>query len=201
VKQHLLALVVVTVASVGVLAQGGAGGQFPPPGGPGGLRGQARAVPLRADAPRGTAVIRGQIMSADTGAPIRRAQVRISSPDARESRVAATDAQGRFEIKELPAGRYNITATKGGFVTGQFGQRRPGDPGTPVELVDGQTAEKVNFVLSRGGVISGRILDDGGEPVAGTQVAAGTIGGGENSQVDGYAATIAGGTGGRATGD
>ena len=62
--------------------------------------------------------------------------------------------------------------TKGGFVQAQFGQRRPGEPGTPIDLGDGQTAEKVNFQLSRGGVISGRIVDDGGEPVSGTQVAA-----------------------------
>lgn len=98
---------------------------------------QARATPSRVDAPRGTAVIRGQIMSADTGAPIRRAQVRISSPDARESRVAATDAQGRFEVKELPAGRYTVTASKGGFVSLQYGQRRPSESGTPIELGGG----------------------------------------------------------------
>lgn len=76
-------------------------------------------------------------MSADTGAPIRRAQVRIASPDARESRVAATDAQGRFEIKELPAGRYTVTASKGGFVSLQYGQRRPSESGTPIELGGG----------------------------------------------------------------
>jgi len=122
--------------------------------------------------PKGTAVLKGQVTSAVTGGPLRRAQVRAMSMEARGGGVTSTDAEGRFEIKDLPAGRYSITATKGGFVTGQFGQRRPGEPGTPIELVDGQTAEKVNFVLSRGGVISGRILDDGGEPVAGTQVSA-----------------------------
>ena len=41
-----------------------------------------------------------------------------------------------------------------------------------IELNDGQTAEKVNFVLSRGAVITGRIVDDAGEPVSGTQVMA-----------------------------
>ncbi|MDP2319261.1 MAG: carboxypeptidase-like regulatory domain-containing protein [Acidobacteriota bacterium] len=110
--------------------------------------------------------------SAVTGGPLRRAQVRAMSMEARGGGVTSTDAEGNFEIKELPAGRYTITATKGGFVTGQFGQRRPGEAGTPIELVDGQTADKVNFVLARGGVISGRILDDGGDPVSGTQVAA-----------------------------
>lgn len=122
--------------------------------------------------PKGTSVLKGVVTSSTTGAPVRRAQVRAMSMESRGGGVTSTDAEGRFEIKELPAGRYNVTALKGGFVTGQFGQRRPGEPGTPIDVADGQTAEKVNFVLSRGGVISGHIVDDGGEPVAGTQVAA-----------------------------
>ena len=122
--------------------------------------------------PKGTAVLRGQVMASGTGSPVRRAQVRAMSMEGRGGGVTSTDAEGRFEIKELPAGRFNVTATKGGFVQGQFGQRRPGEPGTPIDLSDGQTAEKVNFVLSRGSVISGRIVDDGGEPVSGTMVAA-----------------------------
>ena len=120
--------------------------------------------------PKGTAVLKGQVLTAGSGAPVRRAQVRASSMEGRGGGVTSTDAEGRYEIKELPAGRYNISATKGGYVTGQFGQRRPGDPGTPIDLSDGQTADKVNFVLSRGSVIAGRIVDDGGEPVSGTMV-------------------------------
>ena len=157
-------------SAAGPLAQGG--GQLPPGAGQGPLRGQARATPLRADAPRGTAVIRGQIVAADTGAPIRRAQVRISSPEARESRVAATDAQGRFEVKELPAGRYTINASKGGFVTLQYGQRRPSESGTPIELGDGQTLDKLTIALPRGSVLGGRITDEFGEPVANASVIA-----------------------------
>ena len=122
--------------------------------------------------PKGTAVLKGQVLAAGTGAPVRRAQVRAMSMEGRGGGVTSTDAQGNFEIKELPAGRYNVTAMKGGFVQGQFGQRRPTEPGTPIDLSDGQTAEKVNFVLSRGSVIAGRVVDDGGEPVSATQVAA-----------------------------
>lgn len=61
--------------------------------------------------------MRGIIVAADNGTPIRRAQVRIISPEARETRVSTTDSQGRFEIKELPAGRYTMTVSKAGFVT------------------------------------------------------------------------------------
>jgi protocatechuate 3,4-dioxygenase beta subunit len=152
------------------------GGQ-PPQGGQGAGaagRGQRpmRAQPLRADAPRGTSSIRGQIVAADNGAPIRRAQVRINAADARESRVATTDAQGRFEIKELPAGRYTMTASKGGFVSLQYGQRRPSESGTPIELGDAQTLEKITMALPRGSVLSGRISDEFGEPVANASVTA-----------------------------
>ena len=131
-----------------------------------------RAQPIQADAPRGTSVLRGQIVAADNGTPIRRAQVRISSPDAREGRLATTDAQGRFEIKELPAGRYTMTASKGGFVALQYGQRRPTESGTPIELGDGQVLEKISIALPRGSVLGGRITDEFGEPVANASVVA-----------------------------
>jgi protocatechuate 3,4-dioxygenase beta subunit len=116
--------------------------------------------------------MRGQIVTADNGSPIRRAQVRVMSPNAREGRVATTDAQGRFEIRELPAGRYTITASKGGFVSLQFGQRRPSESGTPIELGDGQTLDKISIALPRGSVLGGRITDEFGEPVANASVTA-----------------------------
>ena len=122
--------------------------------------------------PKGSAVIKGQVRMDGTGAPIRRAQVRAMSMDGRGGGVTNTNNEGSYEIRDLAAGRYSIMASKGSFVTAQFGQRRPGEAGTPIELADGQIAEKVNFVLSRGAVITGRIVDDGGEPVAGANVTA-----------------------------
>lgn len=149
------------------------GVQTPPPSQPGTPQ-RMPARPLRPGEtpPKGTAVIKGQVRSDGTGAPVRRAQVRAMSMEGRGGGVTNTDGNGSFEIKDLPAGRYTVTVMKGGFAQAQFGQRRPGDMGTPIELADGQTAEKVNFVLSRGGVISGTVVDDGGEPMASTQVAA-----------------------------
>ena len=133
---------------------------------------QAPARDRRADEVKpGTAAIRGQVVAADTGVPLRRAQIRVintSGPGG--GGMAQSDAQGRFELTQLPPGRYNITATRAGYVTVQFGQRAPNQPGTPVELADGQVADKVGFALVRGGAISGRIADEFGEPVSGAQV-------------------------------
>ncbi len=143
-----------------------------PPGVPsaGGQRTPPRAMRPGNEAPRGTAVLRGQVVAADTGAPIRRAQVRVSAPEAQDTRMTTTDEQGRFELKELVGGRYTVTASKGGFVSLQYGQRRPSERGTPVDLPAGQTLEKVVIGLPRGSVIAGRIVDEFGEPLTGAQV-------------------------------
>jgi hypothetical protein len=137
---------------------------------PGSTRLPARDTPN--PAAKGTAVLRGQVVAADSGTPIRRAQVRLSGVGTRESRLATTDGQGRFEIRELNAGRYTLTASKGGFVTLQYGQRRPGESGTPIELSDAQALDRLLIGLPRGSVISGRITDEFGEPIVKAAVTA-----------------------------
>jgi hypothetical protein len=136
--------------------------------GAGGGIGQRQLPPrdtVAGEAPRGTSVIRGTVVAADNRSPIRRAQVRIAGQGA-QGRLATTDAQGRFELRDLPAGRYTLSALKGGFVSVQYGQRRPSESGTPLEIGEGQILDKVVIALPRGSVISGRITDEFGEPVA-----------------------------------
>ena len=170
-----LSLVVAIASAVIVSAQNPQPGTAQPgstsqPGQP--QRQPARPLRPGETPPKGSAVIKGQVTASGTGTPVRRAQVRAMSMEGRGGGVTSTDSNGSFEIKDLAAGRYSVVVTKGGFAQAQFGQRRAGDMGTPIDLADGQTAEKVNFVLSRGGIISGTVVDDGGEPVAGTQVTA-----------------------------
>ena len=120
----------------------------------------------------GTATLRGHVVAADSGQPLRKAQVRVFAPELRENRMTTTDGDGKYEFKELPAGRYTVMAQKGSYVNLQYGQLRPFEPGKPLEILNGQTMEKVDFALPKGGVITGRILDEFGEPLADAQVAA-----------------------------
>ena len=119
----------------------------------------------------GTGRIRGRVVANDTGTAVRRAQVRISSLDI-GSKTAFTDAQGRYEFRDLPVGRFTVSVSKSGFVTMQYGQARPFEPGRPIELAEAQAMEKADVALPRGSVVSGRILDEFGEPVADATVAA-----------------------------
>ena len=67
------------------------------------------------------------------------------------------------------AGRWTIAASKGGFVTQQFGQRHPFESVEPVDLAEGQRVT-ANFTLSRGSVITGRVSDEFGDPITGARV-------------------------------
>jgi hypothetical protein len=172
-RNRLLTVVVLAAAFTGPTAFFA---QAPAPGAPQGSgRGNAQAQrPPRDVRERatGTAVVRGRVQTADTGAPIRRAQIRAVAPGGRDTRLVTTDAEGRFELRDLPAGRWELTASKGGYVTMRYGQRRPFEAGRPLEVADGQTVQQVNFALPRGAVIAGRVLDEFGEPVAGARVQA-----------------------------
>lgn len=122
------------------------------------------------NAAKGTAVLRGSVVAADTGAPIRRATVRAISSQGYDAGVAVTDEQGRYEIRELPAGRHTVSASRGGFLSLQYGQRKPSDRGTPVGVTDGQLVERLDIALPRGGVVTGHVMDEFGEPLAEVQV-------------------------------
>ena len=128
----------------------------PPPGMP-----RDNAQPKAA----GTATIRGHVVAADTGQPLRKAQVRITSGELRENRLTSTDADGTYEFKEVIAGRYNVSASKGSYVALQYGQLRPFEPGKPFEILAAQTLEKVDFALPKGAILTGRLLDEFGEPL------------------------------------
>jgi protocatechuate 3,4-dioxygenase beta subunit len=102
--------------------------------------------------------------------PLRRAQVMAIAPEGQQRRVTTTDGEGRYEFVELPAGRFTVSATKAGYVTLQYGQRRPFEAGTPVTVTEGENVERIDFTLPIGSVITVRVTDDFSEPVAGAQI-------------------------------
>lgn len=126
----------------------------------------------KAAAKSGTASIHGRITAADTSAGVRRARVSLATSNPLETRATTTDLEGRYEFTELPAGTYRVSASKGLYVPLEYGQRRSYDRGKPVEVTDGQKAEKIDIALPRGGVITGVLLDDVGDPANAVRVSA-----------------------------
>lgn len=129
---------------------------------------RVRSLPPRDDGSRpvGTARIRGRVAAADTGRPLGRALVRAGPSDGRGTWLALTDADGRYELKDLPADRYIVSAEKAGFLRLAYGQRRPFEPARPLEVTDGLLVDRVDFLLPRGSVLAGHVVDEMGEPAA-----------------------------------
>jgi hypothetical protein len=175
--RYLTSALVVFVLAAGAVAAQAPPPPPPPPPPPQGAqppRPSFPGMPQRDEgaAKTGTAVLRGSVVSAETGLPVRRAQVRAVGADPRDARSVSTDEQGRWELTELPAGRYSIHMAKAGFVGLSYGQRRPFEQGRPVDLADGQVLEKLEVALPKGSVIAGSLHDEFGEPVAFARVSA-----------------------------
>ena len=120
--------------------------------------------------PKGSAVVKGQITAADTGKPLRRARITVTGEPLATPKSTSTNVRGEYEIKELPAGRYQVRVQRSGYLPMLHGQRRSTEPGRPLDVAEGQVLEKLDFALPRAAVISGRVIDETGEPVAGVSV-------------------------------
>ena len=132
----------------------------------------------RPQARTGTAAIRGRVINATTGTPVRRASIQASylmeqgrGEVESSGRSVTTDDNGAFELSGLAGGRWTLRASKTGYVEQQFGQRSAFATTDPITLAEGQRFV-ADFRLSRGGAISGRVVDEFGDPLAGANVSA-----------------------------
>jgi hypothetical protein len=152
-----------------VLTAGGAViGQQPPP------RTPARDGALAGGPTSGTAILRGRVVDAQSNQPLRRVRLALTAPDIPppQAITVSTDADGRYEFTGLPAREFTLIASRNGYLPLRFGQRRPNEQGKVLDVQSGQTLEGVDFALPRMSVISGRIVDELGDPIAGVWVAA-----------------------------
>ena len=132
-----------------------------------------RAQPPARDAstPAGTAAIRGRVTDA-AGRPLSRVDVRAASATGPGAGTAMTRADGRYEISGLAAGTYTVIATKPNYVRSSWGEQRPEGPGQRFALADGERRESIDLRLTRAAAMTGRIVDEFGDPVTDAFVSA-----------------------------
>jgi hypothetical protein len=113
----------------------------------------------------------GRIVAADTGAPVRSAAIRVAgtNPGA-ATLVATTDDNGAFDVRDVPPGKYLVYVTKPGFVSTRFSLAA--GTADPFGVSAGQQIDMRDLRLPRAGVVSGRVVDGFGDPVADIAVTA-----------------------------
>jgi Carboxypeptidase regulatory-like domain len=151
----------VTGAVLGALLFGtGLHGQVPaaPPTGQG--------TPGAAGAKEETCRVSGLVAKMADGSPLKNATVLLSTESDREHTIATkTAVDGRFALKNVPAGRYKLSVSRNGYVTEEYGQKKPSDPGAAFTLAAGENRQDLVFKLIPAAVISGRVFDEDGEPL------------------------------------
>jgi protocatechuate 3,4-dioxygenase beta subunit len=90
--------------------------------------------------------------------------------------VVWTDANGRFAFGYVPPGRYQVRAQKTGYQLAALGAETPYRPPAIITLDAGGNRSGIAIRLQPFGAISGVVLDEEGDPVAGVQVSALTPG-------------------------
>ena len=104
--------------------------------------------------PRAQSVITGRVVADESGDPVANARV-VANAGSSDRLITVTERDGRFSLP-VPPGRHGLVATKPRFARGQI-------------TVDAG-AEAVEIRLRRGAAISGRIIDEFGDPVVAATV-------------------------------
>lgn len=112
-----------------------------------------------------TGSISGRVTLGDKPAP--GVTVLLASPDSgpidKPLPQTTTDEDGHFQLTHIPAGNYLVQTFTPAFV-GPSDEMR-GRAGKVINLSEGEAVEDIDIALTRGGVITGRVIDANGQPL------------------------------------
>lgn len=133
----------------------------------------AQSAPNPDDAPQQPAgLVEGRVTNSETGDGIAGATVRLApvgrhgGPGAGKTATSRND--GTFTLDGVEPGGYFVIATQSNFTPAPSS----GQPRAYIQVAPAQTVSNVALQLSPMGRISGRVVDDEGNPVAGARVEA-----------------------------
>ena len=93
---------------------------------------------------------------------------------ASEVQYAKTGADGKFAFKNLKEGLYRLVSARigGMYQPAEYGQRNPQGRGLNFPLTIGQTVKDAKLEMAPTGAITGRVIDENGQPIGHARVSA-----------------------------
>ncbi len=136
---------------------------------------QPRSAP---SAQASKATVSGRVVNAVTGEALRKVNVMLvgsGSGQQTQARTAITDDQGAFSFAAVDPASYRIVAVRTGFVRQSYGDRDPGSYVTRASVLTvapGQEIKDIFIRLQPSAAISGRVVDQDGDPMMHVRVQA-----------------------------
>jgi hypothetical protein len=132
------------------------------------------SLSLRALPSQPEVLLEGTVTNKLTGAPVKGAHViytRIASgSDPAASPISRdTDIQGHFHL-ELGPGSYRLWVEREGFARQSYGSGVPEGTGSVLTVAPGQELHDIAFRITPLGALSGRVLDQDGDPLQGVGI-------------------------------
>lgn len=128
---------------------------------------------VQTSAPSSVGLVEGTVVNRVTGAPLKHAHViyiKAGASSELPSPISTdTDGDGHFAI-QLEPGNYRLWVEKPGFARQVYGARTPEGAGEPLTLSPGQRMRDVVIRVVPLGAISGRVLDEEGDPIQGVGI-------------------------------
>lgn len=128
---------------------------------------QADNTATAQNAARSKSTVRGRVVYDDTNRPLRRVRVSIYDPSSRDGklhRMAWTDVNGEFILKNVVAGKYYVTADAPGIIKQVTYDSDDDMSDVATVSVNGTNSAEVKVRVRRGAVISGKVTYSDGEP-------------------------------------
>ncbi len=115
--------------------------------------------------------VEGTAVDASTSEALRKATIELAPWfSSGASYRTTTDQSGRFSFHDIPPGDYWLRGVHTGYLEAVLGSLRYDSKGTMLRLAAGATLSDLQLKLARASIVSGKVLDDSGEPVVGVLV-------------------------------
>lgn len=119
--------------------------------------------------------VEGVARNSATDEPLKKVTIYMSKMDPRNQDFSqlttSTNSEGKFAMKAIEPGQYRLSAERAGFVRSAYGAK-PGNMqgGTTLTLSKSQNMKDLEFRLLPQSVVTGRVLDEDGDPIPNAQV-------------------------------
>jgi len=146
-----------------------------------GASGPQMKAPASVTPEKDRCVVTGRVSSMQTGEPLKKATLHLTMRNAPRNTngvfeqtgySGTSEADGSFKFEGVEPGEYSLRGEKAGYIQTSYGSKTGMMGGTTLTLQPGQQLTDLKLQLLQQAIVTGRVLDEDGDPVPNVSVLA-----------------------------